>query len=284
MADITLPNMNEKRYGLDLTHDERAELEKKASTETLLNGAAQATGKIRKDEHIDVHGHDATFREVKEEQRPWADPLHTAITTGPGAAATGYEVAELFAEKGLEHLLGAASTFMPLVGAAIEIKETITTLPEAWERGDKQHEALLQDTAHIAIVETLAGLPEGYRKQQEGRRPEAYAGGRASAPWQALQTALIAQKGAVPLLQVRADEGMKIAENAIRFGVDKASALKVGNGDLGARYLNDAAFRAGFDAVMWAKEQGPAELGKVITELHARDARFHGESNQIFRG
>ena len=78
MSEIVLPNMREQQhYGLDLSHDDRALLEKKASTENLLNGAAQQTGKIRKDEHIDVHGDDASFREVKDGQQPWAEPVHT---------------------------------------------------------------------------------------------------------------------------------------------------------------------------------------------------------------
>ena len=53
MSDIVLPNMREQQhYGLDLSHEDRALLEKKASTENLLNAAAQQTGKIRKDEAI----------------------------------------------------------------------------------------------------------------------------------------------------------------------------------------------------------------------------------------
>ena len=284
MTDIVLPNMREQHYGLDLSQEDRALLEKKASTETLLNGAAQQTGKIRKDEHIDVHGEDASFREVKDGQQPWADPFHTATTLGPGAASTTYDVIEVFAEEGVKHALGAAADFMPVLGMALEIKETVQALPEAWERGDQQHEALLRDAAHLAVIETVAGLPEGYRKEQETRRAEAYAGGRSSAPWQAMQTALIAQKGAVPLLQVRTDEGMKIAENAVRFSLDPDTALKSGSGDLAVRYHNDPAFRAGFDAVMWAKQHGAPELEKVLSDLHARDARFHGERNQIFRG
>jgi len=284
MSDIVLPNMREQHYGLDLSHDDREVLEKKVSTENLLNAAAQQTGKIRKDEHIELHGDDASFREVKDAQRPWADPFHTATSLAPGVVSTSYDIVEVFGEKAVEHLLGAAANFAPLVGMAVEIKETVQALPEAWERGDRQHEALLQDAAHLAVIETVAGLPQGYRKEQETRRAEAFAGGRSSAPWQAMQTALIAQKGAVPLLQVRTDEGMKIAENAVRFSLDPSTALKAGSGDLAARYNNDAAFRAGFDAVMWAKQQGHGELEKVLSDLHARDARFHGESNQIFRG
>lgn len=91
-------------------------------------------------------------------------------------------------------------------------------------------------------------------------------------------------RGAVPLLQVRADEGMKVAENAVRFSLDASTALKVGDGEFALRYKNDAAFRAGFDAVMWAKQHGQGELEKVLSDLHTRDARFHGERNQIFRG
>lgn len=282
MSDITLPGTNDRTYGLGLSHEDRELLEKKASTENLLNGAAQKCGKIGRDEHIDVHGDDASFREVKEGQRPWADPVHTAGDLAPGAAATAYEVSELFAEKALEHLLGAVADWMPVVGGAIEIKETVQSLPEAWERGDRQHEALLQDAAHLAVIETVAGLPEGYRKEQETRRAEAYAGGRSSAPWQAIQTALIGEKGALPLLQLRTDEGMKVAEDVVRFGRDPQTYLT--DSGLSGRYLDDPAFRAGFDGVMWAKERGPEDLSKVLSSLHERDARFHGEQNQIFRG
>ena len=86
MADITLPNMNDRAYGLGLSHDDRGVLEQKASTENLLNGAAQKCGKLARDEHIDVHGDDASFREVKGGQRPWADPVHTAKSLGLEAA------------------------------------------------------------------------------------------------------------------------------------------------------------------------------------------------------
>ncbi|HSQ62779.1 MAG TPA: hypothetical protein VLM85_06175 [Polyangiaceae bacterium] len=282
MADLTLPNMNDRAYGLGLSHDDREVLEQKASTENLLNGAAQKSGKIARDEHIDVHGDDASFREVKEGQRPWADPVHTVGSLTPGATSTAYDLAEVFAEKGLEHLLGGVANWMPVVGMAVEIKETIQALPEAWERGDRQHEALLQDAANLAVVETVSGLPEGYRHEQETRRAEAYAGGRSSAPWQAIQTALIAEKGAIPLLQLRTDEGMKVAEDVVRFGHDPMTHLK--ESGLSGRYLADAAFRAGFDGVLWAKSHGPEELTKVLTSLHDRDARFHGEQNQIFRG
>jgi hypothetical protein len=124
--------VREQHYGLDPSHDDRALLEKKASTENLVNAAAQQTGKIRKDEHIDVHGDDASFREVKDGQQPWAEPMHTALGMVPSTISTGYDIAEVFAEEAVHKALGAASDLFPLVGMANEVRETSRRTPSGF--------------------------------------------------------------------------------------------------------------------------------------------------------
>src|SRR5437899_1254063 len=94
-------------YGRGLSYDERQKLEDGASTENILNLAAQMGGVLRRKEHIEVHGEDATRREVHEGSKtPDDDPLHIAKEFGPTGAHAAYDMTEIFAEKQVEHAIG----------------------------------------------------------------------------------------------------------------------------------------------------------------------------------
>lgn len=268
-------------YGRGLSYDERKELEEKATTENVMNLAAQQGGVLKKTEHLELHGDDPTRRDVHDDSKvPGHDPLHVAEHLKDGALHTGYDMSEIIAEHQVENALGRAAAGVAVTNVALVVKEHVELVVHAWKAGDREAEARVQDAMHLALVGTLAGLPEGYVAAQGGRRSEALDGAQAETYKIAAQ--LKQQPKLVALLQLRCDEGMKCAEQAALAGEGTARYLDR-HPALRDRYANDAAFRAGFDAMLYAKNSDPATYAKTHQDLLARDAR-NGVGSIVWQG
>jgi hypothetical protein len=276
--EISLPGF---RYGRDLSYDQRKELEDKASTENILNLAAQEGGVLRRSEHIDVHGEDATRREVHQGNKGPEDPFHTTVEIGAGGAHAGYDLAETFAEEHLAHIIGAVGMDAAGgLGAMLAMKDTAEALPRAWEAGDREAEARVQDAMHLATLGALRGLPVGFRTEQVERRSEAVGGSNSEAA--RITSVVDGHPELRAILQLRCDEGMKSAEQAIVGGEGAARFFQTDKA-LYARYVSDPAFKLGFDAVIWAKGKDAATFTQTVEQLHQRDARW-SSTNCVWHG
>jgi hypothetical protein len=240
-----------------------------------MNAAAQRAGLLGTREHMDLHGEDPTFADVKEMQKPNPVRDFAEGEIVPSIVHTGADLTSLVVE---EHIAHAIETIAEPAGIALAAKESVETLVRAWENGDRQKEALLQDAMHLAIVETMKGMPQSYLTHCVQQRREA-AGGPAQL---LMQDQLRREPALRTILQIRCDEGMKAAEQAFVQGEGTRRFFEL-NKDLYARYQADAAFRAGFDAVVFAHAEGDASFQKVLRDLHARDARYSA-TNVIWRG
>lgn len=276
--DISLTGF---KYGRDLSYDQRKEIEDKASTGNILNLAAQEGGVLKRNEHLDVNGEDATRREVHEGTRAPQDPFHVTIEGAASGAHAGYDVAEIFAEKQLERLIGAvAMDAASGAGAMIAIKDTAEALPRAWEAGDREAEARVQDAMHLAVLGVLKGLPTEFSAVQVAHRAEAVGGSNSETA--RIAGFLQAHPKLRAVLQLRCDEGMKSAERAL-VGAEGTRRFFETNKGLHARYLLDPAFKLGFDAVMFASGKGATTLVSTLADLHSRDARWSA-TNCVWTG
>lgn len=271
--NISLPGFT---YGRDLSYDQRKEIEDKASTEKLLNLAAQEGGVLKRDEHLDISGEDATRREVHQASK--GDPR---IDGGGTAAHASHTVVEMFWSEQLEALIGTGVMDVGSVaGPVLVAKEIAEELPRAWEAGDREAEARVKDAMHLGVLAMLKGLPADFCAVQVAHREEAVGGSNSETA--RIAGFLQAHPKLRAILQLRCDEGMKSAERAL-VGAEGVQRFFQANKALYARYLQDPAFKLGFDGVMWAKNKSADALKSTLTELHSRDARWSA-TNCVWEG
>ena len=73
------------------------------------------------------------------------------------------------------------------------------------------------------------------------------------------------------VIQLHADQGMNAAKDAVDAGLTSQACLK-SNPTVAKRYEEDPAFKAGFDAMFWAKEKGaPGVYAATAFALSNRD-------------
>ena len=272
MPDVRMPGV---KYGFDASYDARAELEDKVSTDAIMNRAAQKAGCLKDGEAVHITGDDRTYAETKDEQSPYAGANFGTVSNGADALEKGLDIVSLFSKS---HTIEAASEFAGLASLPLTAVSLVHDQVEAWQNGEARSDALHKDMMHVALVANLA-LPDGFRAAEAAKRPEAAAGWHAPAAKIAEQ--LAQQPMAKIVLQVRCDEGMHIAEQFAQSGRTLDDFMKAHEG-LAKRYHCDAAFRAGFDGMVWAHAQGPEQLKNATIELHARDARFDANSNRVW--
>ena len=275
MPDIRIPGV---KYGAG-DYDQRAELEKSASTDRILNVAAQKAGCLRNGEQVHIHGDDKTYGETKAEQEPAIGFNFGTVNTAAEGAEKLVEFTSWAVKSGkLAEFLETSAERATLAGLPLTAYSLTHDLAEAWQKGDERSAALHKDMMLLALVTNLA-LPEGYRNAEVAKRPEAAAG--ANAPATKIATALAQQPGAKLLLQVRCDEGMHAAQQFAQSGRSLDDFMRC-NESFGRRFQQDPAFRAGFDAMEWARKSGPDQLRNAMTDLRARDARFHDHASLVW--
>jgi hypothetical protein len=263
------------KYGLDKSYAEREELERSRSTELILNGVAREAGVLHEGEAVHVTGHDRTYRQTKASQEPVIGPNAGTVKNGAEGTCKAIELLDMFIES---PKLAVAAEWAGAIGVPLAAVSLLHDYNEAFTNGEERSEALQKDMMHIALVANLA-LPDGFRAAEAAMRPDATAGWQAPATKIAEKLAL--DPNAKAILQLRCDEGMHVALQYMQSGRPLDDFMKANEG-FAKRFQLDAAFRAGFDAVVWSSEQGPKQLESSLHDLYARDARFHASANRIW--
>lgn len=234
------------------------------STDASINAIGQHAGLTQ---HYAVRGDDKTERELHAE--------HKGAQSKEGVHEVKQEVVdhvvEHFVEEGTERLLGAGVGVLILPAVLVKAgADMVKNVAEDSKVGHERADALTKDACHIVIVGSLNGLPQGFAAAELARYPE-------SERNSTLVTNMgkrLADDGdhqAMAVIQLHADQGMNAAKDAIDGGVTLQASLK-SNPTVAKRYAEDPAFKAGFDAMFWAKEKGgPGVYGATSFALSNRD-------------
>lgn len=244
------------------------------STNQVLGQARKQAGLTEK---VTIHGEDETYKELNHE-------IHAEYETGMGqtlhTAKAIYEGVKVAREVAHEGGLG------PIEGIKIA-GELMYHTGKDMNYGDRLGVAAARDQQHHALIATL-DLPKGFQ-QQELAKYDGTLGGKPPSPSSAagrLAQAIVSHPEERAMLQLQADRGSNIALDMIATGEigEKGVALTLAaHPEVKERYENDAAFRAGFDAAVYANKQGGTEMGTFLARLQARDARYE-QAHIEYRG
>lgn len=237
-----------------LSPEEEQALAKNESTSTVVSRARAAAG--QRGEEVVVRGDDKTLDEHLREYK-------THIGVGKKAAAI-MEAGEVATGLGLS--LGAA--FAVAAPISTWIAGQIAMAEMQYEK-DGRRDIATRDTLHAAILQSL-DVPEGFRQAEIQRHGVTMT---ARSPAKKIADQILMSPGARATLQLHCDQGMTAARDMIEGRVDKDAFLKA-NPKVAERYASDAAFKNGFDAVVWAKKTSDATYAETIQKLEARDARY----------
>jgi len=264
-------------YG-NLSYDDRKYLDEHMSSSAILNTVSKAAG-VLKQGGVHVAGEDKTYEELRAEQKH-----ETAHDTG-----TKVEIVEHVAEQIIEGFREAAPEAAKMFVEANEAAAPFLTLHhlikevhEDWQKGQELNKALIRDAMHVALVESMNGMPTCYVNHAKEERPHASTGDHGP---HAKIVEELSKKESAPMrmaLQIRTDEGMRAAVDLTTGGTKQAPAEYLKASGLAKRYHDDPAFHAGFDAMTYAAAHDRAQFDQARTAMDARDARFG--LSQIFRG
>lgn len=229
------------------------------STGAAMNEIAKHTGKTQ--DHV-IRGDDKTEREIHAETKDvGAGVKHFAATAGSKAI-----------EFGSEHVLEAGGGIIGGVAigvaaggtALLEMGAMMHAVGEDDIAGHERAAAIPKDALHCYMLGNLSGLPREYVDGELARYPE-------SAKTGTFAKALDARlgKGDTALMavaQLHCDQGMVAARQAIESGGSPKEVAE--------RCKADPAFKAGYEAVRFARHQGPEAYEQVIAGLESRDARY----------
>jgi hypothetical protein len=156
---------------------------------------------------------------------------------------------------------------LPVAAVALGLHNLIA----ASEHGRELRRALLRDEVHAAMLCQL-DLPRGFR----GHELERYSS--RGATFQAATQKMATQMGGgnhalMACIQLHCDEGMTAARRMIE-GCHGLGAFLAAHADVARRYREDAAYKAGFDAMVWARKEGTAEYEEAARSLRARVDRY----------
>jgi hypothetical protein len=254
--------------------DQEEELRRDASTTSVVS-RARAEAKVGGDAAI--RGDDLSWKELKEHQHSEAGvmlALHVGHAALEGAHFTeAHAIEAFFAGHGVR-AAGVMGT-LAVGGMALGIHE----IYEAHENGKAQAAAIAKDQAHVALVGSL-DLPDGFKAERFGRYPEVDRGDNGAAA--KIMMALRSDPKGLATLQLHADRGMNAAKDLAASGGSRAAFLAA-NPKVAKAYENDAAFREGFDAMTWARDQkDPSVQQKLDAGLRERDG-WYAQSNVSFR-
>jgi hypothetical protein len=254
--------MSNTSIGFQRTRFTDAELRTLQGHEGEGSGAVLA--RVAKDAgyvSVVARGDDATHAEL-------AARFHGALPSVAEAADTAAHGAEIAFEIG--ELGGAAVEGFGVLAPPLALAAGLASILEANAHGEALARAFATDEVHVAMLTHLS-LPDGFRQEQLARYPDAGKGFASGA--QKMTTALAGRDHAMmALVQLQCDRGMHAALGLVGAGTSQAAFLGA-HPEHARRYAEDPAFRAGFDAIVWAKDQ-PAALRGAISELAARDARY----------
>lgn len=228
------------------------------SSSSALNRIGQHAGLTQT--HT-VRGDDKTEREIKAEHKD--HQMFGAIK----------DLGKEGADHVLVHLVFHADAPLALPVALISAaKDMMEAVGEDDLVGHERANALTGDAMHAVALANLNGLPQGFVDEQMARYPDSIKRGALATKMDA-RLANASDRQAMARLQLHSDQGMNAARRACDAGLDRTAFLKA-NPDLAKRCDEDLAFKAGFDAMFWAKSKGAETYRAVTSDLDARDARY----------
>ena len=232
------------------------------TTRAALNQLGEHAGLTQ---NYRVRGDDRSEREIV------ADHKGKVAREGIGAVAgEGRDAAvEHFAEHAVEAEFGLVLLPLTLLKGGYEALKSVA---EDSHVGHERAAALTKDAMHIVMMENLNGLPTDYVTGQLARYTDSEKG---STLVRNMNLALgrDSDHQAMLTVQLHCDQGMNAARGMCDAKLEPKAFLAA-NPDVAKRCAEDPAFKAGFDGVVWAKQNGPDAYGAVIKGLEARDVRY----------
>lgn len=235
------------------------------TTSAAINTIAKHTGATQS--HV-LRGDDKTEREIFEE--------HKTEVTREQAGDWGTETANL----GIEHIGHHAIEFvMGRAGAGLALPLTLakagydaaSAVVKDGEVGHERAAALPRDTMHAFLLGNLNGLPKDFVSNEMARYPKDVQNNSFA---QRLNDQLGKGDNALmAIAQLHCDQGMAMAR-AMCDAKQSPAAYLAANPAIAKRCAEDPAFKTGFDAVVWANQQGPEVFKAVVSGMESRDARY----------
>lgn len=244
----------------DFTGDEVDAMQRDQSTSTVMNQVRHDVG-IRGGD-VAIRGDDKSNAELRKE---WEDHdlKHAGFGGGIDTILQGFE------HEAAPHL----------GGAALFAYHALVALSEAEERADALKTNNERGAMHLAML-TAVDVPQSFKNVEVSKWQESGTADRSGAGRMGTRLEAVDRRDAARL-QLHVDRGMNAAESIIVSGRDPRAVL-ASDPALKARYDADAAFKLGFDGLVWAKEHDANEYETALKNLHARDARY--DQHHIVRG
>lgn len=246
----------------DFSREEVDALQHDRSTSAVLNQARRNAG--QKGDDVSVRGDDGTLQ----------DKLHdnkTHLSKGEAIAA-GCDAFHVAEGIGLIHVGGHGMTAGVLAAAVgvpvLTLIGSQVALAELQHTKDSTRDAATRDVLHAGMLLSLE-LPNDFVTKETGKLGVGTTG-------QAPAKKVSDQIKNTPLgatLQLHCDQGVHAAQDFLAAGRSKEEFLAA-NGTIAERYASDAAFRAGFDAYVWASKEAPADAKAMEENTAKRDARY----------
>jgi hypothetical protein len=251
----------------DYTQDEVAAMRQDASTSKVLNTVRRDTGSSK---DVEIRGDDKSVKELRKEYSEHGVAAEIGVT----GAHTAIEMAAAGTEAVVAGGVAAGAGMVLFTGVALK------GLAQANERNAELTKASDKDATRAAMVATL-DLPQGY-KNIELARLDAINPGFQSGTMKMGTTLMTRDHKEAAVLQLHADRGMNAARDLVagskitrEGGAAEVAKALAANPALKAKYDSDAAFKTGFDSLVWAKQRGTdADYDTAIKHLDARDARY----------
>jgi hypothetical protein len=262
---MTVSAVTNRQSPQAFSRDEEEALRRDAAPSDVLAEARRAKGD--KGDKIALRGDDKTLAQEQEYQKS-----HVGVggTVELGAAALhGLEMVGL-------HILRVPPKALAVVGAAAAAAAIPLGLAHLSDKKAALQNAAVRDVLHGAMTLKL-DLPDAF-KGAEMKRLGVSAARQDPAQKIADQ---ITDKQRLQL-QLHCDRGMNAARDAIAAGKDKQAMLKA-SPEAAKKYADDPAFKAGVDAMFWAKATSPEAFTQLSSALESRDARY-AQAHVAFRG
>ncbi len=194
---------------------------------------------------------------------------HSASGIVGGSLHAGEVAADVAAVHALE--AGASAIAFAIIAPAAGAIAEVVHLREANVHGQELARAIGRDEAHVAMLAQLQ-LPESFRAAELAKYPEAGMGYQSAA--QKMTSFLSGTDRLLAAsLQVQCDRGSHAAIEARTSGLSPEGFLSL-HPEIAKRCAGDAAFKAGFDAAVWAGARGGETSANFEANLAARDAAY----------
>jgi hypothetical protein len=199
-----------------------------------------------------IHGNDESYDEMV---RRFASSGKPTLYDTSVHVAEGLDAAEV-GSLGI-----VADTLAPVAALVIGSYEIV----EANVHGRELNHALQRDEAHVALLANLK-LPNEFKQQEIAKYP--HAGTTFQAGSQKITTTLTGKDHALmAVAQLHCDEGMLAAKKCFESGSPPSPYV------LG-KCREDAAYRAGFEAAVWAHGKDAQTYDALLADLKTRTDQY----------